>query len=128
MAPASERAKVDNESACRPRSTPGSPPWEPPWHQYVPAGHSRGGARSVRSRRFAATTIRHVAADAGVDASLVMQFFGSKNELFGAVLSIAPETLARLSRAFEGPEEHLGERVVRAFLAVWEGFLGSRSR
>lgn len=70
---------------------------------------------------FTATTIRRVAADAGVDASLVMQFFGSKNELFAAVMSISPEALARLSTAFEGPEEHLGERVVRTFLGVWEG-------
>jgi AcrR family transcriptional regulator len=70
---------------------------------------------------FAATTIRRVAADAGVDASLVMQFFGSKEELFAAVMSISPDALARLRTAFEGPDEHLGERVVRAFLDVWEG-------
>lgn len=70
---------------------------------------------------FAATTIRRVAADAGVDAALVMQFFRSKNELFAAVMSISPEVLASLSTAFEGSDEHLGERVVRAFLGVWEG-------
>jgi AcrR family transcriptional regulator len=70
---------------------------------------------------FAATTIRRVAGDAGVDAALVMQFFGSKNELFAAVMSISPEALERLSTAFDEPDEHLGERVVRAFLGVWEG-------
>lgn len=70
---------------------------------------------------FAATTIRQVASDAGVDAALVMQFFRSKDELFGAVMSISPDTLARLTSAFDGPDEHLGERVVRAFLEVWEG-------
>jgi AcrR family transcriptional regulator len=70
---------------------------------------------------FTATTIRRVAADAGVDAALVMQFFRSKNELFAAVMSISPEVLARLSTAFDGPGEHLGERVVRAFVDVWEG-------
>jgi AcrR family transcriptional regulator len=70
---------------------------------------------------FAATTIRRVAADAGVDASLVMQFYRSKNELFAAVMSITPAALGRLSTAFDGPDESLGERVVRAFLSVWEG-------
>jgi AcrR family transcriptional regulator len=70
---------------------------------------------------FAATTIRRVAADAGVDASLVIQFFGSKAELFAAVMSISPDALARFSTAFEGPDEHLGERVVRAYLDAWEG-------
>src|SRR5579875_3941700 len=70
---------------------------------------------------FAATTIRRVAADAGVDASLVMQFFRSKNELFAAVMSISPDALARFGTAFEGPDDYLGERVVRAFLGVREG-------
>lgn len=70
---------------------------------------------------FAATTIRQVASDAGVDAALVMQFFRSKDELFAAVMSISPDTLARLTSAFDGPHERLGERVVRAFLDVWVG-------
>jgi AcrR family transcriptional regulator len=70
---------------------------------------------------YAATTIRRVATDAGVNASLVMQFFRSKDELFAAVMSISPVALARFSTAFEGPDEDLGERVVRAYLDAWEG-------
>ncbi|PTT64168.1 TetR/AcrR family transcriptional regulator [Arthrobacter sp. HMWF013] len=70
---------------------------------------------------YAGATIRKIAADAGVDASLVMQFFGSKDELFGAVMSITLSTLSRFSEAFEGPEHSLGERVTRAFLQVWDG-------
>ena len=70
---------------------------------------------------FAATTIRRVAADAGVNPSLVMQFFTSKEELFAAVMSISPKSLERISTVFDGPDEHLGERVVRAHLEVWEG-------
>lgn len=70
---------------------------------------------------FSATTIRAVAADAGVDASLVMQFFRSKDELFAAVMAVPASALARFDTAFEGPDEHLGERVVRAYLQAWEG-------
>lgn len=70
---------------------------------------------------YTATTIRQVSADAGVDAALVMQFFRSKDDLFAAVMSISPNTLARLSNAFDGPDENLGERVVRAFLEAWDG-------
>jgi AcrR family transcriptional regulator len=70
---------------------------------------------------FAATTIRRVAADAGVNPSLVMQFFTSKDELFAAVMSISPKSLSRFSTVFDGPDEHLGERVVRAHLEVWDG-------
>ncbi len=73
------------------------------------------------SEGFAATTIRRVAADAGVNPSLVMQFFNSKEELFAAVMSISPTSLARISTVFQGPDERLGERVVRAHLDVWEG-------
>jgi AcrR family transcriptional regulator len=70
---------------------------------------------------FAAATIRLIAADAGVDPSLVMQFFGSKDELFAAVMEIPSSALHRFDTVFEGPGEHLGERVVRAYLEAWEG-------
>jgi AcrR family transcriptional regulator len=70
---------------------------------------------------YASATIRKIAADAGVDASLVIQFFGTKDELFAAVMSISPDGLARITSAFEGPEDTVGERVTRAFLAAWEG-------
>ncbi|WP_410814979.1 TetR family transcriptional regulator [Micromonospora sp. 067-2] len=69
---------------------------------------------------FTATTIRGIAADAGVDAALVMQFFKSKDELFGAVMSVPPAALVRMTDAWHGPQEGLGERVARAFLDVWE--------
>ncbi|WP_436762179.1 TetR family transcriptional regulator [Streptosporangium sp. V21-05] len=69
---------------------------------------------------FTATTIRGIAADAGVDAALVMQFFTSKDELFGAVMSVPPAALARMTDAWQGPEDGIGERVTRAFLGVWE--------
>ncbi len=69
---------------------------------------------------FTATTIRLVAADAGVDVAQVMQFFGSKEKLFAAVLAIPQAALDRINTVFEGPDEHLGERVVRAFLMSWE--------
>jgi AcrR family transcriptional regulator len=70
---------------------------------------------------FAATTMRRVAADAGVDVSMVMQFFRSKDELFAAVMNIPESALEKLSAVFEGADEQLGERVVRAFFQAWEG-------
>ena len=80
-----------------------------------------GAARArFASDGFAGTTIRSVAAKAGVDVSQVMQFFGSKNLLFAAVMAIPQAALDRIDTVFEGPDEHLGERVVRAFLVSWE--------
>ncbi|WP_410631654.1 hypothetical protein [Amycolatopsis sp. cmx-4-83] len=45
------------------------------------------------------------AADAGVDAALVMQFSKSKDELFGAVMSVPPSTLEQLTDAWRGPRD-----------------------
>lgn len=69
---------------------------------------------------YKGATIRGIAADAGVNPALVMQFFSSKDELFAAVMSITPATLDRIAGAFGGPDEGLGERVVRTFLDVWD--------
>ncbi|MDX6740684.1 TetR family transcriptional regulator [Actinocorallia sp. A-T 12471] len=69
---------------------------------------------------FTATTIRAIAADAGVDAALVMQFFKSKDELFGAVMSVPPAALERMTDAWQGPRDGIGERVTRALLEAFE--------
>jgi len=50
-----------------------------------------------------------------------MQFYGSKEELFGACMSMTPGALSRFAVAFDGPVESLGDRVARAFFGVWEG-------
>ncbi len=70
---------------------------------------------------FDATTIRSVAADAAVDPSQVMQFFRSKEELFAAVMAIPGSALERFDTVFGGPDDQLGERMVRAYLSAWEG-------
>jgi AcrR family transcriptional regulator len=90
------------------------------------SGNSRQTVLEAARARFAsdgfgATTMRRVAADAGVDVSMVMQFFRSKDELFAAVMNIPESALEKLGAVFAGTDEHLGERVVRAFLQAWEG-------
>ncbi|HEX4402752.1 MAG TPA: TetR family transcriptional regulator [Galbitalea sp.] len=70
---------------------------------------------------FTSSTIRKIAADAGVDPSLVMQYFGSKDDLFASVMDLGPNTMSRLSEAFNGAIDSIGERVTRAFLEIWDG-------
>jgi AcrR family transcriptional regulator len=89
-----------------------------------------GGPRSEGTRRailaaaratFAArgyerTTIRAVAARAGIDASMVMRYFRSKAGLFTAAVTMdlqAPD----LSSA---PAKRRGELLVRTFISRWE--------
>ncbi|MCX4682029.1 TetR family transcriptional regulator [Streptomyces sp. NBC_01433] len=104
---------------------PTSPISRPPRGRRPGQNATREAVLDAARARFAAdgfhaTTIRKVAADADVDAALVMQYFRSKDELFAAVMSLSPGALARLAGAFEGAEDSLGERVARAHLGVWE--------
>ena len=66
------------------------------------------------------TSIRAVAAAAGVDAALVVHFFGTKDELFRAAVAwpFDPTELAPRIRA-AGPAG-LGERLTRVFLTFWD--------
>ncbi len=96
-------------------------PRAPTRQEHYSPSHPRGGPNPVRQRRFhrddhQAGRSRCRGRRLARDAVLRLE-----NELFAAVMSISPEALARLSTAFEGPEESLGERVVRANLGVWEG-------
>jgi len=83
---------------------------------------TRAAILTAARRRFAAdgfdrATIRAIAADAGVDASMVMRYYGSKNGLFAAAadLDLQLPELAAVSR------EKLGETLVRHWVAQWEG-------
>ncbi|MCL2733027.1 MAG: TetR family transcriptional regulator [Actinomycetia bacterium] len=63
------------------------------------------------------TTIRGVAADAGIDASMVMRYFGSKEQLFEAALAID----LRLPDVRDVPPDRIPALLVRHFLDRWEG-------
>lgn len=66
---------------------------------------------------YAKATIRAIAADAEIDPSMVMRYFGSKDGLFAAAVQIDLD-LPDLAAA---PPEAMGELLVRRFLAIWEG-------
>lgn len=77
--------------------------------------------RAARAR-FAAdgyqrATIRAIAADAGIDPSMVMRYYGSKAGLFAA----AVEPDLRLPDAAALPPERAGAELVAHFLNRWEG-------
>ena len=76
--------------------------------------------RAARDR-FAAdgyerTTIRAVAADAAIDPSMVMRYFGSKERLFDAALAID----LRLPDLSAVAPQDLAATLIRHFLARWE--------
>ncbi|HYN47307.1 MAG TPA: TetR family transcriptional regulator, partial [Candidatus Nanopelagicales bacterium] len=69
---------------------------------------------------FEATTIRGVAARAGVDPALVHHYFGTKQRLFVAAMEIPADIAAVIPRALEGPPEELGQRIARSVLELWD--------
>jgi len=64
------------------------------------------------------TTIRSVAAEAGVDPSLVIHYYGSKHQLFLASVELPFDVGDLVERLHAGPRRQVGERVVRFALEV----------
>ncbi len=66
------------------------------------------------------TSIRGVAAVAGVDPALVLHYFGSKEGLFGAALELPVQPQDVFARGVAAGPDQLGATVVRTFLEAWE--------
>jgi AcrR family transcriptional regulator len=66
------------------------------------------------------TTIRAVAADAGVDPALVHHYFGTKDDLFLAALRLPVDPRRLLAPALVDGPDGAGERLLRVFLSVWD--------
>lgn len=68
------------------------------------------------------STIRLIATKAGVDPSLVIHYFGSKEDLFAASVELPMSPEALVNEVFrEGAAAgDLPERMVRVFFEVWE--------
>lgn len=90
-----------------------------------PATHPRSGRTKLRilsaaRRQFAEdgyepTTIRSVAAEADIDPSMVMRYFGSKDGLFAAAASFD----LHLPDLAEIPVDKRGERLAQNFVQLW---------
>jgi AcrR family transcriptional regulator len=77
--------------------------------------------QSFASVGYAATTIRRVAADAGVDPSLVMQFHGSKRGLFLNAMALPLDTAEVIAALAAGPRRQAGARLADWFVGrVWD--------
>jgi len=78
-------------------------------------------ARQLFAQRgYQATTMRAIAAEAGVNAALVHHYFGSKEQLLVAAMNLPlnpADAIRELRDA--GPRDQLGERLVRFFVRTW---------
>jgi AcrR family transcriptional regulator len=97
-----------------------------------PAGNSDTRDRILTSARelFARngirnTSIRAVAAAAGVDSALVHHYFGTKEKLFAAAVHIPIDPMDIISQLREIPVEELGHRLPSILLPLWDSEIGA---
>jgi AcrR family transcriptional regulator len=69
---------------------------------------------------YVGTSVRAVAAAAGVDPALVHHYFGSKDDLFLAALEVKVDPRVAMLPVIEGGVDGAGERILRVFLSVWD--------
>lgn len=80
-----------------------------------------GAARTAFAERgFNDASIRDIAGRAAVDPALVHHFYGSKEQLFAAAMSLPVDLTVAIPALLAGGVEGLGERVVGFFLAAAE--------
>jgi AcrR family transcriptional regulator len=90
-------------------------------------GRWRSGAQSrqrilataralFREHGYAGTTVRAVAAEAGVDPAMVFYFFGTKQGLFGAAVEMSADVPPAIESIFTGGLDGIGERIVRTLV------------
>ena len=78
-------------------------------------------ARALFSAQgYAGTSVRAIAAAAGVDAALVHHYFGTKEDLFLAALQAPLDPRQVLLPVASGGLPGAGERLIRTFLSVWD--------
>jgi AcrR family transcriptional regulator len=76
--------------------------------------------KAFAERGFDQTSIRAIATSAGVDPALVHHYFGTKDELFLAVVQAPMDPATLLPQVVDGPLDELPERLVRTFVSVWD--------
>src|SRR5687768_3706965 len=65
-------------------------------------------------------TLRAIASKAGVDAALVVRFYGSKDALFREVMALPPAVAEAIAGLAEGPRATVGRRLAGVIVAMLE--------
>lgn len=97
-----------------------------------PAGTSDTRNRILASARelfasngFRNTSIRAVAAAAGVDSALVHHYFGTKEKLFAAAVHIPIDPMDIIGPLREVPVEEIGSILPSMLLPLWDSEIGA---
>ena len=82
-------------------------------------------ARDLFARNgFDNTSIRSIAAGAGVDGALVHHYFGTKTQLFAAAIHIPIDPMSVIGPLREVPVEEIGHVLPSLLLPLWDSEMG----
>ena len=85
----------------------------------------KAARRGFAEGGYERTTFRSIANEAGVDPALVVQFFGSKKELFAAA-TVSPVTLAEIAKESESASSGSPGTDLASLLMEWLEHEGAR--
>jgi AcrR family transcriptional regulator len=80
--------------------------------------------RLFADKGFDATTVRGIAAEAGVDPAMIHHYFGTKEELFRQTLSIPFDPGTEIPHIIAQGIDHAGENLIRTFVRMWDSPVG----
>lgn len=96
-----------------------------------PPGNSDTRERILQSARelfarngFDKTSIRAIAADAGVDGALVHHYYGTKQQLFAAAIAIPIDPMQVIGPLRDTPVDQIGQVLPSILLPLWDSELG----
>ena len=81
--------------------------------------------RLFADKGFDATTVRAIAADAGVDPAMIHHFWGTKEELFRATLQFPIDPATEIPEITAGGTDEIGVRLARTFVRIWDSPVGT---
>jgi AcrR family transcriptional regulator len=72
------------------------------------------------AKGFRGASLRSIAQDAGVDASLISHYFGDKSRLLVATMELPVNPVDKIASVVAGGPDGLAERLLRTFLEAWD--------
>lgn len=94
-----------------------------------PAGGTTGDTRAAilsaarsqfAARGFGGVSMRSIAREAGVDASLISHYFGDKSQLLVASMQLPVNPIEKIAGVVADGPDGMAERLLRTFLTAWD--------
>lgn len=94
-----------------------------------PAGGTTGDTRAAilaaarsqfAARGFTGASLRSIAREAGVDASLISHYFGDKSQLMVATMQLPVNPIEKIAGVVADGPDGMAERLLRTFLTAWD--------